>query len=342
MQGNTFHICKTVNLRIRTVLTYYVKFCKPSIRLFLETIGLYSILFLLFSAQVNAAEIPNLDWQKYGFEPVLSQVPAEILKSDTDGDREKNSTGDLKKEKTEKAESEVRKQIDTSDVIRLKDEKGFEFTVKFNDIENPTDEMLQKLSKLKSNIESISLYKIRSLHFLYNPRALDAHVKIDSFQCGEDDYVSKIPAGIFFSQSDHLEYNFRLVREKFFIRIEGTFRDEGSICEKISSAIDNPMRYLNRNDPAFVSSRVEFLEKEIERLENESWNLKLSIIALHNSGFFSGPKPVDRVILNKILLIKKRNPHMSSDEIYDLVEKEGLDISRNEFELILRVFFPAE
>lgn len=291
---------------------------------------------------VNAAEIPELNWEKYGLEvlqPERPEVPEVI--SEPDASQGENETDIHQEEEAEKGKDDLQEQKEPSDVISLKDEEGFEFTVKFHDIENPTDEMLLKLSELKKKIKSSSLYRIRSLHFLFNPRVLDAHVKIDSFQCGDDEYASRIPAGIFFSQNGQLKYNFRLVRGNYFIRIAGAYRDDESICEKISSAVENPAKYLNRNDPAFVSSRVEILEKEIERLENESWNLKLSIIALYNRGFFSGPKRVDPGAVSKIVSIKKRNPHMSPDEIYGLIEKEDLQITKKELELVLQVFFPV-
>lgn len=299
---------------------------RPSMTAFVTAILLFVIfIFPVFSV---SGENKTENWQKFGIK--ITSENSEVLTDPSAIEAEK------KKPPVESLENEGKSE---SEIVRLADSNGFEFTYK-TDLSSPlNDSQIEKLLKLKEQIQSLGFMKIKSMHFRYAERSLDSHVLFDSFVCGTDEYKEKIPAGIFFSLTDSLEYNFRFADDKYFFRISGIFKDEEGICGKIADALGNPLLYLNRSDPTLVVSRVEILDKEIERMSVDNWNLKLSILNLHNRGFFGGSRPINKKSVSRIVSLKKSEPHISDEDLFRRIEKEGLKISRKEFNLVLQVFF---
>jgi len=217
---------------------------------------------------------------------------------------------------------------------------GTKFTLEYYPEDNLEPYHGESLKKFKNLIESIKIYKIESLHFLVKKSSMEAHVIPNEFMCSEKDLTKNIPAGIFFSQSGSLTYNFRITMEQYFIRISGVFISEESMCEKTENAMLDPKKQANQNDPALLSARLEGLADEIEKQELETLRLKYALVSKLNKGFFGAPKPPDKKMIKELLKIKRKDPSITDENLLAELKNKGISVSSKEFELIMEIYFP--
>jgi len=142
-----------------------------------------------------------------------------------------------------------------------------------------------------------------------------------------------LPSGMIFSiENGNLLYNFRIKKDKYFIRINGAYISEKVLCDKVAEAINTPQTFVQRRDPDYLLAIFEKLDKENEQL-------KKTVIALNNKGFFSNDGPVDDKIIAKVVSLKMQNSKLSAKEIEEALKKENIQASSRAVELILNVYF---
>ena len=222
-------------------------------------------------------------------------------------------------------------ETDKGSMIGFRDDANHFFYVE--DGLNVTDEEAVAILKMKDIFFSWQGVTFKDIKFsvegsVINAVVIPAEMKNDSL-----DLVPYLPAGmLFYTQNESIQYNFRVKKDTYFLKIAGAFISDKVLFNKIVEAIRTPQTFVQRRDPDYLLS-------QIDRMNYESDLLKKSIIALNNKGFFSNRGPVDPKAVDMVVRIKMKNPSVKISEIEAELIKEKINITTSEIELILNVYF---
>ncbi len=225
---------------------------------------------------------------------------------------------------------------DSKTELQLKDDKGFSFKVTYSG--DLSDKNGQLILKLKEDFSGWKNMKLAKLNFIASEGIVEAIVVPSEFSYEGTAINDYVPAGMIFSYTDYLQYNFRITVNKLFVRIKGDFKGEDLFCKKLVEAIKNPQLFIKKRDPEYFLEKIEELETSLKKLNDEKEKIRNAVITLHNSGFFSGPSPIPAANVQKVLDMKKANPKWNAKQISEELEKQKVKISDKEVGLILAVF----
>jgi hypothetical protein len=219
----------------------------------------------------------------------------------------------------------------------LKDEKENPFSLSYTT--EPHDAMLQSVVKLNSDFRSWKSLKIDSIKFFFEQGGLEISIMPKSFTYDGKDLSGFMPSGMQFTYSYLLQYNFRINIDRLFVRIAGDFESEDALCKKIMTAIENPKEYIKKREPEYLLTKLEAIEMKYQRLSDEFYKLRAASLMLHNSGFFSGPAPIDKQLIDRVVDMRLKDPSISREKIAETLEKDKIKASGREIDLILKVYF---
>ncbi len=77
-----------------------------------------------------------------------------------------------------------------------------------------------------------------------------------------------MPSGMQFIYTDFLEFDFRMLVEGLFVRMQGQYFTEEQFVERLARAARNPAAYIQSTDPRFVFSRLDEISEQIAEIEN--------------------------------------------------------------------------
>lgn len=211
---------------------------------------------------------------------------------------------------------------------------------------NVKDARLDKVKEIHERITSIKGLKISEVRYVVDSRNIEIIIKPESYSYNKTDFMQYLPGNMLFIYKDSLEYNFRILVNKIFVRIKGLYRGEKELNEKMLEAVENPEAYLRKRDPEFFLTKLSELEENMKNLRSdldktrEAHNrTRYALITLHNDGFFSGPEEVSQQKIDKVLSMKENNKSLSAEQIEEALNKQGFEISDQEVELIIAAFY---
>jgi len=222
-------------------------------------------------------------------------------------------------------------------ILELSDSKGGSVVVKYSGSLDDSDAKM--ILEIRKAILSWKNIRVKRIRFLVSQAGIDIVAFPDSFMCEGKDMLVYVPAGIHFSYTDSLEYNFRITLENLFIRIRGSYIDEIELCTKIIEAVNNPREYIRKRDPEYFLSKLDMLEKNYSRLEKDYQMLRTAVMALHNTGFFRGTTPVSIDVITRTVELKKSDPSITDKKILEVLKKEKIKATGKEVSLVLEVYF---
>ena len=215
-----------------------------------------------------------------------------------------------------------------------KDSSGQAFTVIY--AETPDPKYTKDIIALKNIIFNFKTVKIRELKIAVNEKkGIEAVLLCDSVSWQGNELVSFLPAGLFFIYDQQtVKYDFRLVKDNFFVRINGNLISEDDLLKKVYDAWVNPAEYIKKRDPEYLLGKLQELQEELQRIENGNIKLKQVIIALNNKNV-----PVAPEIITEIQQLKKNNPAITSGEAVLKLAEKNFKISGKTAALIFAVWF---
>lgn len=269
-------------------------------RIFERLLGAQTALFFgLFATALTA--VHSADWAKLGVRVVRS------------------------------AEEQSRTRLD------LEDGQGRTFSVAF--VGKVSDTEAARVLKLRETFLGWSLGKPKSIEFLISGTALEAHVLLEKVTCAEKDLTELLPAGLLFRQTDAVDYNFRLATQNLFVRIKGVYTSDQELCGKLLAAADNPRDYIRKRDPEYILRTLDRLRSDLNELRLKQERVRLAMVALHNRGFFSGPKPPQQKTVDLIIEYKSKERSLTAAQLTEKLKAAGVQVSADEVELILAVYY---
>jgi hypothetical protein len=223
------------------------------------------------------------------------------------------------------------KQNDIEEYACLKDASGNVFYVE--DGLNIPEEQADAVIKQKDLFYSLQLIKIKELKFQFEEGILQAALIPSELKYSDKDLTSYLSSGMIFSvENSVLVYNFRIRKDNYFLRINGSFVSEKVLCDKLLEAVSTPQTFVQRRDPDYLLSTLDKLSRENELL-------KRAVIALSNRGIFSSDGPVDDKLIDRVITIKTQKPAITPKEIEEILDKEKMSYTSRAVILILNVYF---
>ncbi|MFN4216480.1 MAG: hypothetical protein ACK4HQ_03650, partial [Brevinematales bacterium] len=151
--------------------------------------------------------------------------------------------------------------------------------------------------------------------------------------------VSYIPAGMRFSWRMGLFCDFRMIVGTNLVRIRSAYENEEELLSRMHRAVKYPALYMRSEDMDILLQKVEEVEEKQVFLEAENISMKKLWLAYLNRNFFGQLRPIADDKIERVVAIKKHNPHWGRKDIYQALVSEGLPISQKEVDLILLVYF---
>lgn len=208
-------------------------------------------------------------------------------------------------------------------VLHLKDSDGNAFVVGYDS--EPPDAVFERILKIKSDFNSWSHIKIGRMSFEYSKDVLELNIVPSEFRYKGVNVLDYLPAGLFFSYYDSVYYNYRITRDKMFVRVYGEYVNEEELCEKTIAAVNDPLAYIRARDP-------EYLLQRLDRLVN-------AVMAYESRGMFGSARPIERRVVQRIVEIKRQNPVFKRKDIVKALEKEKISISEKAVGAVLAIYY---
>lgn len=231
-----------------------------------------------------------------------------------------------------------------STVVTLQDASGRSFVVAY--LEEPSADVMKKVVQLKDLFFAWKNITIRSLRFTITDDIVDSLVIPDRILVNGSDVQSFVPAGLLFSFSGSLGYDFRVTKDNFFLRVRGTYSSEEEMTQKIAAALANPATFLQRSDMEYVLSRVEALSARVEALAAEVDARAAEVDALRyaamrreNTEWLFWKVPIPRDGLKRVVELKRQNPALTKSEVEAQLKQEGIKISGGAIGIIFEYYF---
>ncbi|MCX7679835.1 MAG: helix-turn-helix domain-containing protein [Spirochaetes bacterium] len=221
--------------------------------------------------------------------------------------------------------------------ILLKNEKNTQFL--FSYTTEPDDAKIQDAIRLHNNFREWKNLQIDAIKFFYEQGGFEISIIPKSFTYEGIDLTKYMPSGMQFTFSYILQYNFRLNIDRLFIRIMGDFESEDALCKKILSALQNPKEFIKKREAEYLLLKIESLESKYQQLADEFHKLRAATLMLHNAGFFSRPTPISTETIERVISLRLKDPTITRNKIAEELEKEKIDASSREIDLILKVYF---
>lgn len=227
---------------------------------------------------------------------------------------------------------------ETESFYILKDSKGNTFKVRyFNELD---EKWVGVIKNLNSQLRQWRWMKVKTVSFFQNNGNLEILVVPSSFTYKGINFIPNIPGGIVFIYDYYLNYNFRLNKDNYFVRINDRFINESLLCERMKEAYEDPVSYLKKREPEYFLKKLTELEDTIAELKMSHEKLQDSVLYYENSGFLGfGNTKISRNTIRKVIELRTKNSSMKAPEIVKALEKEKIKASEKEVNLILNVFY---
>jgi hypothetical protein len=271
-------------------------------------------------------------------------------------------------------------ELGLANTVELTTPNGYEITVKNEEL--VTSETADVIFSLTNRFNELEYIKVGTMTFHVLDNLIRVVIIPSSFTYNDRNYMENVEAGIQFTyQNEVLTYNFRIRIRNMFLKLQGAYINEETLCTKIEEALQNPQQFIVRRDPDYLLSKVEELEEKIVQLEaqdrqltqrlvstdqrltrndqilvnnikkvlNESRaeddKIRFAQIAYHNNELLAGEKPVSKEIIKQVLEMYQNDTSLDVDTIFERMKEKEIEISKKEIHIILVTYenrFPEE
>lgn len=227
---------------------------------------------------------------------------------------------------------------DGEKIFIITDDNGKDFMLKYTS--EITDKQADAILNLNKGFYTWKYMKVKQISFTITNDLIEVNVIPASFTYKNQNFMPHLPSGMLFSYADSLVYNFRISKSNYFVRINNNMSTEEALCENIAEVLLNPLEYLRKREPEFIFRKLTQLEEELASTNEKLDKLTYGVLGIHNTGFLGfGNNLIDKNAIAKVVELKKGNPALKKKEIAAILEKEKIELSNQEIELILNVYF---
>lgn len=218
-------------------------------------------------------------------------------------------------------------------IVTLKDRKSKTFKVVFQD-EDMLEKAASKIIKCKNEFYMWREINVTDISFMVFDNYLEVIVIPKEIMHNNHNLAEAIPAGITMMSrpdQDLMHYDFRIIKDNIFLRIDGDYLNEGELTAKLRYAYDYPLIFQQRGETKIGNNEApntgidEKTRQALIYLLNEDWNGR--------------SKPVPPEVIQKVVQYRQNNPWMTKAQLWKELKKEKTPLTKREFELILIIYF---
>ncbi|MEW5815439.1 MAG: hypothetical protein AB1798_08620 [Spirochaetota bacterium] len=158
--------------------------------------------------------------------------------------------------------------IDGQYVFNVVDEGGRRFQILSSG--DLTEKEADRLVTAKNIFFKWQYVTIDTLKFSFTTGRIEVLIIPRTFNYKNVNILRYMPAGMqfyFIESTENFEYDFRIFVSDLFLRIKAQYFDEEQLCERLLSAIQNPIAYTQNTDPLYMLKRFAEVDKQIEEMK---------------------------------------------------------------------------
>jgi hypothetical protein len=215
-----------------------------------------------------------------------------------------------------------------------------------------SDQQKETVAELHKKITAWQGLEIQSIKYILISETVEIVIIPQKLVYKKMDLQEFLPAGLHFIYNKGMRYDFRMVKDKIFVKIYGRFISADLLWKKIYEAVKDPVAYARRRDPEYFLSKLDQLTDSLSKLYSQHWDLKKeheklqkkhatlknAVIHLHHRGFFGNIEPVKDETIKKILQLVKKSPRLTHEQIANRLRAEGVKVTEKEIMLVLAVY----
>lgn len=207
-----------------------------------------------------------------------------------------------------------------------------------------TEEHLRGLSRLQDIKRSLSSLRLAGVNLVFGSGRVDALLVPSSYVIEEREFAPLLPAGMLFRYDGAVFFDFRLLVDNLAVRINSQFVDPESFENRLIHAADDPLAYIQSQDPTVLSRRIiaqterlDELIHEVETLSTELQSARVGQVYLASRRLFGRYDVVDPSAVDMIVAAKIDDRSLSVSTALDLVE--GMTIEECHVRAIFALYF---
>ena len=252
------------------------------------------------------------------------------------------------------------------------DQYGNELTIVGT--ENLTDASRKALQVMLSTFNGWKYLTIGTQRVVITEKRTEMALVPESFMYEGTDLAAYMPSGMQFYYTSYLEYDFRMYKEKLFLRLSGQLFDEEQFCEKLVKALENPILYIQTHNPDYIIEQLVSLASELEVAKNDLsvlreehdelagdyGNLKEeygklegshdklygdyellrnAVMAFSNGNIFKLLAPLEQEAIEAVIEAKKADPEATSKDVVARLKEKDIAVSPKAVAIIFAVYF---
>lgn len=209
-------------------------------------------------------------------------------------------------------------------VYTIAEPNGFSFTVvSANTI---TDAGAKVLQAVVSTLSGWTNLKISQAKIVLNAQRADILVIPTSFVYKNVNLAQYMPSGMQFYYDKYLEYDFRMLKDNLFLRMKGEVYDESQFAARLYSAVQNPVLFLQTNNPEYLLKRLNDLTSKLETLTQQlsvqkkeiaaaasKLSGQIALLSKEGEAFKTSQSAVNTNVAKQLADIKKQNSTMAGE-----------------------------
>ncbi len=226
----------------------------------------------------------------------------------------------------------------------------------------PGDSERRTLKIFADEIFNWSTLTAKSVKLIFKKDGIEINVIPGSLTYNDSELTPYLPAGITFIHTDYTMYDFRVVKDNYFIRIRGQYYGPDLLLKAVDEAVADPVRYIAAHDPEFIikqisdinvkdagqDGEIDRLRKDLESLSAEHKKLlsdfdalRYAYIAVTRKGIYGSKEPIPQNDIDSIIEIKTRRSSATVDEVYEEARSKGMKITKGKVALIINTYFSS-
>ncbi len=207
---------------------------------------------------------------------------------------------------------------------------------------------------------------VKNVKFIFRMDSVEINLVPQSLVYNENEYTHYLPAGINFIHTHFTMYDFRLVKDNYFIRIRGQYFSPDMLLGRMEEAVSDPAKYISVHDPEFMVRQIADinvrdtrqdgelagLKSDLERLSeaheklDEAYrellkdfeNLRYAYASETKRGIYGRKTPIPRQEIDAVLSARKARPNATLDDIYSEMRDKGIKITKAKIAVILNAY----
>lgn len=212
------------------------------------------------------------------------------------------------------------RQENNQTVYAVSEQNGFSFTVASS---SPiTDADARVLQSVISTLSGWSSLNISQAKIVFNEGRADILVIPSSFIYKNVNLAQYMPSGMQFYYDKYLQYDFRMFKDRLFLRLKGQVYSENEFAARLYTALQNPVLFLQTNNPAYLLQRLNDLATKLEAVTHQldqqekeiaSAESKLSALSEQGQSFKTSQDSVNAKVEKQLSDIKQQSSSIAGE-----------------------------